>query len=270
MLSRNGADPKQMATWCAVLRQELASKRQEARSLRVDAEKHKKMLAIKKEMLISKTQDLVACREQMKGNEEDLKASERECLSLQKKIGNLEKALGSPSVDTATSFARRLIHESPAPFPSAKRPKLSSDGLNGDIEVDLDVTLDLFPSPQLPAKPSPATQTKTECKEYGTQFVKITSAAGKRKPSGGSSQMNDISNITGLSNFSLFKKSSVTGNSSSLIRQGYNGMGGYEKFMQPSSSRAKAAPKKSASIIMKQRAKGLGSLPKLPTLPSFD
>lgn len=195
--------------------------------------------------------------------------AEREIASLKKKIGTLQNALGSPS-DSAVSFAHRLINESPAPMPSAmkhKRPRLSKPE-DDSREIDLDVTPDLFDSP-VPVRPSPTTHQKKQCQEYGTSFVKITSAATKgSKPK---RDLQDVSNVAGL-NFNLFKKKNGFGltQEHTAIRKGYNGLGGHEKFLQAQGKGAVQPKKNFAAKPACRISRALGAkIPPFPTLENF-
>ena len=260
------SDPTQIATWCSILQKELQTKRQELKAHRESAERQSRKLASAKRLLSEQKKELESLREKSQTLMDDLSNAECEVTNLNKKITSLEKSLGSPSDNSAVSFARRLIHESPAPIPSGmkhKRPRLSDHS-----EIDLDITPDLFQFPE-PVKPSPTTTQRKQCREYGTAYVKIkTAASSTAVPAKGNLQ--DVSNIAGMN---LFKRKMGFGLSRemSAIRKGYNGLGGHEKFIvKPASSKTVLKPRKAvASSAGKIPWVSGGKVPPLPRLDDF-
>ena len=256
-------DVKQLATWCAVLKKELASKRTECKLVKERFDRINKDNTMRKRDLEEKTRALTNAREQLKHSEEDLKTTERELESARKKMALLQKAIESPT-NTASSLAHRLMYESPAPQSLAKKPRLSlpSPRGNGSPEgMDLDVTPDLFPDldSQTPAKTQILKKKGfKECTEMSLKLGKgdKTSAGGAKR------EVSDISNTLPL-NMNIFKKKPA--GSSGMFKQGYNGLGGHEKFINPF-----ARP--STSIVVKKPSKtsakmrNMGPAPALPTL----
>lgn len=269
LISRYHGDAKALATWCAVLQKELSTKKKQCRTLRESNEKSSKEHTQRKNLLRDKINELKALRELYQTAEADVKGLERENDSLKNK---LEK-LANSSTDLSTSFAQRFIHESPAPMPPCKRPRLSLPGGEKGI-VDLDMTPDLFDldsSVKSVEGESPSVHQKKACKEYGTQFVKISSVAtaNAKKPK---RDVQDISNLPiTLNGYNLFKKS-APGQQSSVFRQGYNGMGSHDKFIQPSGRPRPMAIKKAAtktSIFKPKPLSTKGAMPPLPRLDNF-
>lgn len=259
MITLQGNDMKQLATWCVVLQKELTNKRQECRTLRDSVNKLKKEHLVKCRLLADSARDLSSTKDQLKNSEDDLSHAEAHIHSLQKKTEALQKAIASPTA-TASSFAHRLINESPAPMPVTKRPKLSTPGNDSS---DLDLSMDLFPESE--SKPLPPT------KEAGngnyTQTIRISSATAGKKP------RKDIQDISNMANFNLFKKKPVGGNSvMSAMRKGYNGLGGHESFVQPlGRSKTLMATKHhtSAGTSLKHGKLFSTKPPLLPTMSSF-
>ncbi len=277
MVDKQG-DTKQLATWCVVIQKELTAKRYECRQLREDKERLKKESSVKTRSLLDRTNELGASKEQVRVLREDLSSSEDEITRLKKKLDSLSKALGSPS-DTAGSFTRRMINESPAPELPRKRPKLSAP-LNSSGDIDLDVSLDLF-SPETVEPTSSKSSHKQNTvmrknpEELGTKYLKITSAASSKASSNKREKgVNDITNAIlpgGLNCMNIMrKKSGFLEPQSSAIRKGYNGLGGHEKFIQ-------SKPKGNTFRVPNQTTLGQGvprknklQNSKVPPLPRLD
>ena len=137
---------------------------------------------------------------------------------------------------TSSSLRHRIIVESPAPqlsspderSPIRKKPRLSSDH---------DITIDLFPDSESDSESqhlsqkqkfqkSPSLEIKKQCNDYGTKFVKITSAASRGgKDETVNRELNDIGNIPPAGfNFNILKKRTGFGMNSGIIKKGYNGL----------------------------------------------
>ena len=178
----------------------------------------------------------------LKQTEEDLSSAEDIITSHKRKIDALTQSLNSPGA--STSLRHRLIAESPAPqltspderSPIRKKPRLSADpNITMDLFSDFESETQHSPHKQHPQQ-SPSVELKKQCDVYGTKFVKITSAAkkgGKDDPT--KRELNDIGNIAPAGfNFNILKKRTGFGMNSGIIKQGYNGLGSHEKFVQPS------------------------------------
>ena len=217
--------------WCSVITKELNAKKQDNRSLRDELEKIKKDLTLKKTALCDQEKENTSVHEQLKHSEDDLKHAERKIASLLKKLKKLQESLDSPS-ETGASFAHRLINESPTPStftPQLGRKPTLTSGLSksDDGVVDLDTSMDLFSTPGIPHERKSCELRETEvplfildedairtlCKrgseEYGTQYIKIKSAADNPKKVKRDPQ--DISNVPNFGNFNLFKSKPLVG-----------------------------------------------------------
>lgn len=257
MISNQG-DVKQLAKWCSVLKKELSTKRKDCKQLKEQVDRLSKDGAMRRRDIREKTQENSHLKDKLQTTEDDLKQAETEIASLKKKLTVLKDSIASPT-STASSLANRFICESPAPMPLSKKPKLTLS-LSDNEEVDLDVTPDLFSPEKPPVEPSPTTQTKKECQEFGTQFIKFSKAASNNKKR--QRDMSDISNSLPL-NMNIFKKPAP--GSSGIMKKGYNGLGGHATYIQPSlQPRPTGLFKKPAKASLKMR--NLGPAPALPSL----
>lgn len=258
MINHQGSDIKQLATWCVVIQRELSTKRQECRTLRDSFDKLKREHLVKCRLHADNTRELASMKEQLKNSEDDLSHAEAHIHSLQNKTEALQKAIASPTA-TASSFAHRLINESPAPMPVTKRPKLSTPGNESN---DFDLSMDLFPETE--SKPSPPTKEADQGR--CTQSIRITSAAATTK-------VKREMQISSMANFNLFKKKPVGGASVfSAMRKGYNGLGGHESFAQPrgrSNSLTALKLHSSAGVTSKHGKPFSTKQPLLPTMSNF-
>ena len=243
------------------MKKELSCKKTECKRYKEQYDRINKENTLRKKSISEKTHALTGLRELLKNTEEDLARSEKEIVSLKKMMSHLQKAVLSPT-STASSFAHRLINESPAPQPLCKKPRLSSTpSSSGHGHVDLDVAADLFLS-DMEQTPSPA-KVKAASKDPA-KVVKISSAANNIRKAA-SREVVDISNTLPLS-MNIFK-SNKPGASSGFVKKGYNGLGGHEKFINPfarPSTLAKKPAKVSANI------RNFGPTPALPTLSMAD
>lgn len=248
------SDVNQLATWCIVYRRELSRKKDDCRRLQESLRDIKKELETTKTKLAERMSDLASAREQSRCLEEDLTNQDRQITTLKKKIEVLQTAIGSPS-NTAASLAHRLINESPAPFDvmATKKPKLSapSDSLG---KIDLDLSADLFddsagghelsftltpepPSGISPSGQSTAVKSSKNDSELTVQNVKITSAAdSKLSHRDVSGDVVSIPHQGGILGFNIMKRQQFSGglvSMSAVFKQGYNGLGGHEKVVEP-------------------------------------
>lgn len=186
-----------------------------------------------------------------------------------------QTAIASPS-NTTASFARRLINESPAPqlLTPSERPKLSRPPV-----MDLNESFDLFDSSPKESRsssaasahssqPTATAKRKLSGNESKPKLIKISSAADVR-----TSEVTDISNVADMMHLNILKKkSSFMANTSSVFRQGFNGLGGREKHITPlprlpsiSTSSSFKMPKTSKN----RQGSSLASFAKAPRLPSL-
>ena len=207
--------------------------------------------------------------------------------SQKRKIDTLMQSLQSPM--TSSGLRHRLIVESPAPqltspderSPIRKKPRLSSDH---------DLTIDLFPDSESDSESqhssqkqklpqSPSVEIKKQCSDYGTKFVKITSAAAKgRKDEAVKRELNDIGNIPPAGfNFNILNKKTGFGMNSGIIKKGYNGLGSHDKFVQPigksichrNSLLVKKAGKSKVGVCKKDNNSRSSKTPPLPSLNGY-
>ena len=214
--------------------------------------------------------------------------------SLKKRLDKLSKAIASPS-DTKGSFVHRMLNESPFPLTPGsagnnKRPGLTSP----DDSINMNVTMELFTddedvmatdvaakensgsklskgqsySSQSSAKgPCSNTKVKQDCKEYGTTFLKISSAA-----STSAKQRNDSAVPNVVSSSGLLKHRNLNKQQSVVFREGYNGMGTHDTFIQPLPRiTGVKVPKKTSTFktSLKVAPRSMGKAPPLPSLQGF-
>ena len=233
------ASSKDLAEWVVIQDKEMKRKRQECREMQEQKERLSKECRVAKRALDIKTKDYGILEEKLRICEEDFHNMETQCNSLKKKLDVLQKSIASPS-GVSNSLAYRMINESPAPMPAAKRPRLSEPGPEFNLDLD-ESGRDMFAtSPEPPSHTPPSTSQKknSNSKENSnaTKFIKITSAATMfkaEKPA--KSELSDRSNVP-VAGFNIMKKRGGSGfmqeKDSSAIRTGYNGMGGHGKFIQ--------------------------------------
>ncbi|CAH1772674.1 unnamed protein product [Owenia fusiformis] len=212
---------KELAQWNITLKGELTRTKRDKRFMQSENDKLRIQLSNVKKALMDKTTECTAIKEQFNDSENDLKHTEKENEKLKKKLALLMSSLGSPG-DTAAGFAHRLMNESPMPLP----PKLSTPSSSG--QIDLDSGSFVVPCTPEIVKPSPNTQIKNDCENNGIKYIKTTSLANPSKKRKADEPVENF--VVGLGNLNLFKKKGLIENS--RIRNGYNGMGGHEKFIE--------------------------------------
>ena len=211
--------------------------------------------------------------------ESDLQSTESQLTRCRERLEALSKAIGSPS-DTRAAFLQRMVMESPmprledmSPLPGGqpmKRPRLELT----TSDIDLDTSADMFPADDTvphpctvpstttkaePAKPSNSAPTRTQC----NKFPKISSAATSQ---GQKRDLSDISNQALMANLNIMRKSDY---GPTAIKNGYNGLGGHEKYMIPKPKNTSIFKKPTATAKPKSvfaNNRHCSSLPKLPTL----
>lgn len=143
--------------------------------------------------------------------------------------------------------------------------------------MDLDQSFDLFDSSPKESssssasarasQPTATAKRKLSGNESKPKLIKISSAADVR-----TSEVTDISNVADVMHLNILKKkTSFMANTSSVFRQGFNGLGGREKYItplpRPPSISASSFKKSKSSKI--QQSSSLASLAKAPRLPSL-
>lgn len=261
--------PSQLATWCCVYKRELDRKKAESRDLKESNRKLKKELETSKSLLAERNVELANCKEKEEKARNIEESQEQQIASLRKKVEALQAAIASPS-DTTSGFARRLINESPAPsFSPGDRPTLSRPPA-----IDLDEPPDLFGAVLRESNSSQGhTRSQTQLsgkrrligQETEAKAIKISTAADKKPVEG--------FNADGISNFMQLnilrnRQSSFLSSTSGIFRQGFNGLGGHDKFVKP--------PPRQPLLVKKNKNKNsffrsvstsaVESFPPLPTL----
>ncbi|XP_060066816.1 E3 ubiquitin-protein ligase TRAIP-like [Ylistrum balloti] len=257
--SGENGSTRQMATYLVVMKREFQQVKEEKKKLKSEFGKCKRHLLTKDRELSQATTELSTIRECYTKSEDDLKQKEKEVESLKQKLSRLKRAIVSPCATTtsaSSSFVETLMEESPAPI-TPKQLK-SSPG-----EIDLNVNM---ASPEF-VKPSPNTRNRFHCEENQMKFVKISSACSENPAKKAKRDIQDISNITGLGNFNIFKKKASAGDFNSVFRKGYDGLGGHTSFTQHQGRPAGAVKpiSKTSRLISKN-----GKMKKVPPLPSLD
>ena len=262
-----------LAKWCVIQEKELRRKKNDCHKLQDEQRTRNRELVRMKHLLEEKTAKLQLVQEKLKVSEEDVTSLESQNSSLKKRLEALQKSVYSPSCDLGTSLAHRLINESPAPALPHKRPRLSlPDDQTGS--VDLDMTTEIL-SEKTTEKQRPFSSKenqKNTCKEFGTKYVKITSAAGSAMPKQKSAS--NLSSVPGLGNLNILRKTisqgSMLAQEESSIKKGYNGLGGHEKFIQPRGRPfLQAKPKAKKTTASKVFKPSLSNPPPFPSLNAF-
>ena len=272
MLSETGEGEeaiRQLVTFCTVLKKQQTQNASDKKHLREENEKLKRDTVQKKKLLTERTEEMTRSQEQLKHSEEDLKHAEKQIESLQKKLKALSKAIESPS-NTTSSFARRLVNESPAPLMMMDSPCISKPTIHGGV-VDLDVSGDLFLTPEVTRTKSQQLEKEkrksAEMADEGT-YIKISTAALNNPPKKVKRDPSDISNtvnVPSINSYNLFKKKGPL--VPSISRSGFNGMGSTSNFVAP------LGPPKPRMLKIKKRHLGPNRSTKIvkdPALPTMD
>jgi len=277
MLAAN-SDVRHLATWCAVLKKELGNKKKECKGLKDSMEEYRKELLRRKAVMRDCTTELQKLRDLHGNHNEDVKCLERQNASLKNKIDTLTRT----NADLNSTMNNRYINESPAPASPARkkcRRKSMFDNLMSS-ESSMDTSNEILASSLLNAdddvfnltKGSPSVQRKKDCREYGTQFLKISNIASTAAMSKKSKSVTDVTNMPGvLSSFNMFKKTGAEAQQSIVFRQGYNGLGMKETYIQPTGRPLckPMKPIKKSSIFKPRMTSSLSAAP-APPLPKLD
>ena len=241
-----------------MLKREYEQVKSERKKLKDDIDKVRRDLISKSNALKGRTEEVSRLQGLLCRSEEDLKSSEKEKDILRKKLSHLKRAIRSPGASASSSFVETLMDESPMQSTPLRLNKPNSH------EIDLDLTPDII-------GPSPTTKIKRQCEENEIKYIKISSAANQN-PAKKARKDNteNISNMTGMGQFNIFKKKQGIGDKyTTAIQKGYDGLGGHNTFTQPQ-GRPKLAVKKgvvrSRGLLKTNRT---GSIPPLPSLNGF-
>ena len=267
-----------LAKWCVIQEKELRRKKNDCHKLQDEQRIRNRELVRVKHLLEEKTSKLQVAQEKLKVSEEDVTSLEAQNSSLKKKLEALQKSVYSPTCDLGSSLAH---NESPAPALPQKRPRLSlPDDKHTASIVDLDMTSEILSEKSVEKERvlSAKENQKNTCKEFGTKYVKITSAAASSAVPKQKSASNLMSSVPGLGNLNILRKTisqgSMLAQEESSIKKGYNGLGGHEKFIQPRGRpflqvKSKANNKKTtaSSKVFKPN---LSNPPPFPSLNAFN
>ncbi|KAK3583384.1 hypothetical protein CHS0354_040347 [Potamilus streckersoni] len=242
---------------CALIKREYERVKLEKKTLKDELDKCRKEVLLKSKTLYDQTKKLEILQEQLLRSEEDLKTVEKEKEVLKRKLSHLKKAIASPSAAASSSFIETLMEPSPNNSMNSTPIRLSKPDKNDSL-IDL-------ASPDIVQPTPPEVKIKRECEQNEIKYVKISSASEQNPAKKVRRDIQDISNFTStLGSMNIFKKKSS--DYSSVIRQGYNGLGGHESFTQ-----IQKVPK---PLFKKprSRSKGLSKLAstKTPLLPTLD
>ncbi|CAD5119704.1 DgyrCDS8295 [Dimorphilus gyrociliatus] len=228
-LSVENQGKDELKSWCLMLTKELNMKRKKSSEVSAKLEKMRREVVDAKKSLRQKQLELDQSKKLIEDLEENAKTLEERAESYKKKSEALSKAIDSPT-ETRSSFAHRLLKESPAPLQSqTEEIELSDDEEVITKRLKLDNNMS---SPQLPS----------HC---------LALLSKEKSPK--------ASNSSALKNLNILKRSKTfqwkKTNSGPVISRGYNGLGGSHKFVQSSrevkkvSSFSLSKPKSTPDII---------------------
>lgn len=162
------------------------------------------------------------------------------------------------------SLAKRLLNESPAPL-LAKRPHLSDTPNQNTPPSSLDTSSDLFSTPTADVAKSRPTGAKLKCIDINTVG---TFKSGSQIVSNKSSAP-QLPAIAGMHHYNLFKRqNSGMPSGSMLIKTDFNGLGGYERHLQPMNRNG--ATQRPGKVKVKSKVASRSQTdPPLPRLDNF-
>ncbi|KAJ8320613.1 hypothetical protein KUTeg_002200 [Tegillarca granosa] len=251
----------ELAKYCGMLKREYDQIKAEKKALKSEFEKCKRENISKDSKLKELTKETSILRDQYARSEDDLKMAEKEKDIMKKKLNHLKRAIKSPCPGGSSSFVETLLDESIM----QSTPIRLNEPQNGDKDILLESQVIMTPEI---LKPSPTTQMKRQCEENDMKFVKISSACNQNPAKKMKKDIQDISNLTELSGFNILKKKSGLGDYNSVVRKGYDGLGGHMTFTQPQ-GKPKLALKKNVPVTSKT-IKNNGKAMKFPPLPKLD
>lgn len=256
---QNPESTRSLATFCSILKKELAKCDGDKRRFRDEANSLKNR--IKDVRTALKSSDMERSTLQIGNTQltEDRECLEREVTSLKKKIEALQSAIISPSGDLKNSAIHRLIAESPAPMElkHLKRPKQSSSDEDpmfatpvivrkmsklqdvspdeaGDIIFDLEDDSPVSSSQSNPLQPSAqSTKIARSQSQSASPYLPVKFSASLQSMMQSSRVLAPLSNNPGVSIFKKEKPSLQTSllsqKSSTSEKFGFDGMGGHSK-----------------------------------------
>lgn len=255
---QNPESTRSLATFCSILKKELAKCDGDKRRYRDEANSLKNR--IKEVRTALKSSDMERSTLQIGNTQllEDRESLEREVTSLKKKIEALQSAIISPSGDLKNSAIHRLIAESPAPMDlkhlkrakqsssdedpmfatpevvrkMAKLQDVSPDDINGEIIFDLDDDSPVSSSQSNILKPSAQSNTISRSQsQSASPYLPVKFSASLQNIQS-SRVLAPLSNNPGVSIFKKDKPTlqmSLSQKSTSSEIFGFDGMGGHSK-----------------------------------------
>ncbi|XP_039628242.1 E3 ubiquitin-protein ligase TRAIP [Polypterus senegalus] len=226
---------EQLSIYCISLKKEYENLKASHKTSNEMIEKMKKELFSVNNKLQKTVVELKEAKCNFEAAQDDLRNSDKQITSLKKKVEFLQKSLSTPS--RTNEAISRLVFESPAPL-ELKQPFLHQP--ENDEDIDLNATYDL---------PTP-TQSADKCITAPSKKIKLdtvqsndTGQLKKSMEDNKSSRPREVEDTTigpFLCNSLLFRKKTFRSmlnsqrNVSSMMRTGFDGLGGRTKFIQPS------------------------------------
>ncbi|KAL4226772.1 hypothetical protein ACF0H5_014751 [Mactra antiquata] len=292
----------------AFLKREFEKLKFEKRQLKDQYDKIQLHDMSKNKKISDLTKDNGKLKDQLERSEGDLKIAEKEIEFIRKtniKLKEKFKKSLSPGCShcRSKSFTEIMNESTKMEVFAASTPKLGVQSREPDI--DLDITPDLFLSPEQCREPSSQnfnsqsssrivntqiasgklntqtssgtvstnTNNKKRLLDSGdvenqvpTKFLKITSAAEKKAQKLKSdSTINDVNSVTALASMNIFRKKDFGERNSkmSIVKKGFDGLGGHTTHVQP-----RGNPFKKPIKLKKSSAKST-SVPSLSKMDNF-
>ncbi|XP_041377219.1 E3 ubiquitin-protein ligase TRAIP-like [Gigantopelta aegis] len=253
------AAAKQLARYCTIIKREYEKVKSEKRSIKDHCEKVRRELMSNTNLLEKRTKELSVVTDQLRETEQELTNSEREKDVLRCKLSKLKKAIASPC--GSSSFIETLTEESPSMKTPQSRKLVDKLNLSEMPEPKLNLSPDLF-------EDTPKTKVRRHCEDNNIKFVKISSAREHKPAKRPKLEIQDTNNLAYLSGLNIFKKKPGSG-CPSVIRQGYDGLGGHTTFTQPLGPPKFGGLKKRPSKSQPCKKPKMTSCPPLPTMDGF-
>ena len=249
---------KDLSVYCAMLKREYENVKSDKKSIKAEFEKLRRDCFSKDRQFEAQKKELTFFKDSFNKSEEDLKNVEKERDVLKKKLSHLKHSIMSPkaNLSASSSFIETLNESTPQGGVVGKAHIFKSlvedtPDMNEDIKenrprkrnhsvlctpevVKSHPRIEI--SPEHKVEPSPNTQMKRHCAEIGVKYIKITepgSSQPAKKP-----KSEDVSDISSFAHFNILKKKSRTGDFNSVLRNGYDGLGGHTTFAERKSSLA--------------------------------
>ncbi|XP_016327917.1 E3 ubiquitin-protein ligase TRAIP-like [Sinocyclocheilus anshuiensis] len=219
---------EQLSIYCISLKKEYDNLKGSFKSSNEMCEKLKRELISSNSKLQKATTETNKTKEDMKALQNDLSNADKEITSLKKKVEILQRTLSTPN--RTNEAISRLVFESPAPLvlkPPGCGPMTDSQ------EIDLNLTFDINTPEQVEKKPVQVPSKKMRLDPSASSFKNTENALGHSN-----ARVKDVMMGPMLRNSLLFRKhafgSMLDPCKFGTVRSGYDGLGGRDKFIQPS------------------------------------